>query len=108
MAKVGFSPPTRVFEAAGAAACVITDAWFGVDMFFEPGKEILVALGPEDVVRYLHEISAKHAKAMGAAMRSRALREHTYSLRAKQVDQILRRLGQTSSDVAAPILYSAQ
>src|SRR5581483_4752390 len=53
MAQVGFSPPTRVFEAAGAAACLITDAWTGVEEFFEPGREILVASGAADIVGYL-------------------------------------------------------
>ena len=43
MAAYGFSPATRVFEAAGAAACIITDAWEGIAQFFEPGREILVA-----------------------------------------------------------------
>ena len=43
MAQTGFSPPTRVFEAAGAAACLITDAWTGVEQFFQPDREILVA-----------------------------------------------------------------
>ena len=43
MARYGFSPATRVFEAAGAAACLITDAWEGIEQFFEPGEELLVA-----------------------------------------------------------------
>src|SRR5262249_3659309 len=43
MAGVGFSPPTRVFEAAGAGACLITDRWAGIDRFFTPQEEILVA-----------------------------------------------------------------
>ena len=43
MAAYGYSPATRVFEAAGAGACIITDAWEGIAMFFEPGREILVA-----------------------------------------------------------------
>lgn len=89
MAGVGFSPPTRVFEAAGAAACLITDAWPGIDQFFIPGKEILVAGGAEDVVRSLRNIGAAETKGIGAAMRARALREHTYSMRAQQVDRIL-------------------
>ena len=42
MAAYGYSPATRVFEAAGAGACIITDAWEGIAMFFEPGREILV------------------------------------------------------------------
>lgn len=89
MADTGFSPPTRVFEAAGAAACLITDRWRGVELFFEPGKEILVASGAEDIVRYLRTIDASEAKTIGAAMRKRALAEHTYALRAQQVQALL-------------------
>ena len=90
MAKVGYSPPTRVFEAAGAAACVITDAWTGVEEFFIADSEILVAADAEDVVRYLRETTPGDARQMGAAMRHRALLDHTYGLRALQVDDVLR------------------
>lgn len=90
MAKIGFSPPTRVFEAAGAAACLITDAWAGVEQFFQPDKEILVAAGAGEVVRYLRDFSPERARKMGAAMRARAMRDHIYEMRAAQVDEILR------------------
>ncbi len=90
MASVGFSPPTRVFEAAGAGACVITDSWPGVDRFFALGSEILVASSAEGVVRWLRGLNAEQAREVGGAMRQRALREHTYALRARQVDEILR------------------
>ena len=93
MAKVGFSPPTRLFEAAGAAACLITDAWIGVEHFFEPGQEILVAHEADDIVRYLREISPEQARAIGSAMNERAQHQHTYQLRARQVDDILRQHG---------------
>src|SRR3546814_19636826 len=43
MAATGYSPATRVFEAAGAAACIITAAWEGIDISLDPGREILVA-----------------------------------------------------------------
>jgi spore maturation protein CgeB len=89
MAKVGFSPPTRVFEAAGSAACVITDAWTGVEMFFEPDEEILVAHSAVDIIRFLRTIDPGHARQIGESMRQRALREHTYCQRAMEVDQIL-------------------
>jgi len=89
MAQIGFSPPTRVFEAAGAAACVITDSWPGVDQFFALGTEILVASSAEGVVRWLRAVNAEGAAEVGSAMRRRALRDHTYSLRARQVDRIL-------------------
>ena len=89
MAEVGFSPPTRVFEAAGASSCVITDRWTGVEVFFEPNHEILIASGASEIVKYLRSISADQARAMGEAMRERALAHHTYALRAQQVDSIL-------------------
>jgi spore maturation protein CgeB len=90
MASVGFSPPTRVFEAAGAGACLITDAWTGVDQFFQPGKEILVATSAKDIVRYLRHLSREQASEIGRNMRARALRQHTYLLRAAQLDEALR------------------
>ena len=111
MASMGFSPPTRVFEAAGAAACLITDAWTGVQEFFRPGREILVAASAEDIVKYLREIGPAMAHELGLAMRSRALRDHTYELRAQQVDSVLRRANQpVRSDArlsARPVVPSA-
>ena len=89
MAEVGFSPPTRVFEAAGSATCLITDHWRGIESFFTPRKEILVAESAEDVARYLREITAAQACAIGDAMQRRALAEHTYARRAAQVEEIL-------------------
>ncbi len=90
MARVGFSPPTRIFEAAGAGACVITDAWQGIEIFFEPGREILVASSAEEIVERLRAIDASRAYAIGQAMRQRALSEHGYDLRARQVEAMLR------------------
>jgi len=89
MANVGFSPPTRVFEAAGAGACLITDVWAGIEQFFLRGEEILVASSSEDVVHCLRDISAQKAQAIGAAMRSRALRDHTYALRARDFHKLV-------------------
>jgi spore maturation protein CgeB len=91
MADVGFSPPTRVFEAAGASACLITDKWQGIEMFFEPGREILVAASAEEVVTYLREKSLADARAIGDAMLVRSLGEHTYAQRAAEVEKILNR-----------------
>ena len=89
MASVGFSPPTRVFEAAGAGACMITDRWPGIDHFFAPGREILIASSAEEIVGHLRKYSAEECRAMGAAMRVRALRDHTYELRVRKVDALL-------------------
>lgn len=89
MASVGFSPPTRVFEAAGAGACLITDQWSGIGTFFEVGTEILVAASAEEVVSILRSIDPERAHTIGQRMRAHALRDHTYALRARQVDEIL-------------------
>src|SRR5215471_8834809 len=89
MAAVGFSPPTRVFEAAGAGACVITDSWKGIEIFFDPGKEILVAGGPGELVWYLRNVAEAKAREIGGKMQARALREHTYALRARQFESIV-------------------
>jgi spore maturation protein CgeB len=89
MADVGFSPPTRVFEAAGASACLITDFWTGIAEFFEPGREILVANSAEDIVGFLRRISAQQAREIGGAMRKRALEKHTYASRAQEVHKVL-------------------
>jgi spore maturation protein CgeB len=89
MASVGYSPPTRVFEAAGAGACLITDAWQGVETFFEPDREILIASCAEDVVHWLRSVGPVEARTIGKAMRQRALRDHDYAGRARQVHQVL-------------------
>ncbi|MBV9074425.1 MAG: glycosyltransferase [Acidobacteria bacterium] len=101
MVEVGFSPPTRVFEAAGAAACLVTDAWTGIEMFFEPGKEILVAESAEDIVSLLRNTTGDQAARIGLAMRERALRDHTYAQRAAQVSQILANAAQQPRSAVA-------
>ncbi len=89
MAGVGFSPPTRVFEAAGAGACLITDEWAGIETFFSVGPEILVASSAEDIVNFLRSVDDEQSRKVGLRVRARALRDHTYALRARQVDNIM-------------------
>ena len=90
MAGVGFSPPTRVFEAAGAGACLITDKWDGIEAFFTPEQEILVAGNADEIVACLRTISQSAAREIGNNMRQRALRDHTYALRAREFDVIMK------------------
>jgi spore maturation protein CgeB len=106
MAKTGFSPPTRIFEAAGAAACVISDEWRGIEHFFAPGREILIASGARDVVAYLRRFDEKDAAKIGFAMFGRALREHTYESRADQVHAALQRLF-VDPDNRQPLTHAA-
>ena len=90
MARNGFSPATRVFEAAGAGACLITDAWEGVELFLRPGEEVLVARDGQEVAELLAGLNHGQAANIGAAALQRVLAEHTYDRRAAEVDALLR------------------
>ncbi len=90
MAAMGYSPATRVFEAAGAGACLVTDAWIGVELFLQPDVEVLVARDGRDVAEHLRALTPERARAIGEAARSRVLAEHTYARRAVEVDMLLR------------------
>jgi spore maturation protein CgeB len=89
MASNGWSPATRVFEAAGAGACLITDAWEGIDEFLTPGEEVLVARDGAEVAELVDRLEPERAAAIGAAALERVLGEHTYDRRAEQVEAIL-------------------
>ncbi len=97
MATTGFSPATRVFEACGAGACLITDAWEGIDQFFSPDKEILVARDGRDVAEIVTSLTNERAREIGRAALDRVLREHTYAQRAALAHQVLTRAHQQAS-----------
>lgn len=90
MANIGFSPATRVFEAAGAGACLITDSWEGIELFLEPGKEVLVARDGRDVAEHVRWLTPERARAIGDAALARVLSEHSYAHRGEQVNALLR------------------
>jgi len=100
MANIGFSPATRVFEAAGAAACLITDAWEGIEQFLEPNKEVLVARDGQDVADHLAALTPERARAIGQAALKRTLAENTYAHRGEQVDAIFRQALQPERSAA--------
>jgi spore maturation protein CgeB len=89
MARYGFSPPTRVFEAAGASACLITDAWEGIDTFLDPGEEVLVAQSGAEVAAHLDALDAARAARIGRAAQRRVLAGHTYGHRAALLESVL-------------------
>jgi spore maturation protein CgeB len=89
MASYGFSPPTRIFEAAGAGACLITDAWEGIETFLTPDREVLVAQDGDEVVRHVSGLDEKKARSIGEAALQRVQAEHTYEHRALQLQALL-------------------
>ncbi|MFN4062185.1 MAG: glycosyltransferase [Paracoccus hibiscisoli] len=92
MAATGFSPATRVFEAAGAGGCLITDAWEGIELFLTLGLEVLVARDGQDVAQILTDLTPDRSRAIGQAAQRRVLSEHTYDRRAIQLRDLLHRM----------------
>ena len=89
MARFGFSPPTRVFEAAGAATCLISDDWEGIEYFLEPGREVLVARNGDEVLEHLQALTPDRARSIGQAAYWHITAEHTYEHRARQIEAVL-------------------
>jgi spore maturation protein CgeB len=104
MARFGFSPPTRVFEAAGAGACIVCDDWEGLERFLEPGREVIVARSGDEVREALTALRPERSRELGAAARRRVLAEHTYAQRAVQVEAAL---GAAPEHRAAPVTQEA-
>jgi spore maturation protein CgeB len=86
MRQYGWSPSTRLFEAAASGACIISDTWPGLGTLLDVNCEVLLATSTEDVMQHLEALSPQRRKAIGAAARERVLREHTYEQRAAQVE----------------------
>lgn len=89
MARTGFSPPTRVFEAAGAGACLFCDAWEGIEQFLEPGEEVICVRSGAEVEEQLAALTEARARQIGAAAQRRMLAEHTYAHRAALLTNVL-------------------
>lgn len=84
MAAYGDAAALRLFEAAACEACLVSDWWAGLDQLFTIEKELLIATGPDDVVRLLSTVDPAHARAIGAAARRRVLADHTANVRIAQ------------------------
>jgi spore maturation protein CgeB len=92
MAALGYCPSGRLFEAAACGTPVLTDHWQGLDEFFAPGREILVARDTDQALDALALDEAERA-AIGAAARERVLDEHTAAHRARELVALIRDLG---------------
>lgn len=88
-AAFGYAPPAHLFAAAGAGACIITDAGEGLERFLEPGQEVLVAHSGDDVIDYLSTLTVTHAAQIGSAARRHVLAAHTYAHRVAQLERLL-------------------
>lgn len=102
LALAGCSPSMRLFEAAAAGVPVITDAWPGLDAFFTPGHEVLVARTSADVLGFVRELSEDDRFAMGRRARARVLAAHTAAHRAESLEEYTAEILEQARARAAP------
>jgi spore maturation protein CgeB len=86
MVHAGYSPSVRLFEAAACGRPIITDRWRGLESFFKPGKEILIADSPNQTLEYLLDMPEAERENIGRRARRRVLAEHTAAQRTAQLE----------------------
>ncbi|WP_374471866.1 glycosyltransferase [Phenylobacterium sp.] len=86
MIEAGYSPSVRLFEAAACGTPIISDIWDGLETLFEPGREIVLALGSEEVLRALRDTDEGARRTMADRARARILAEHTAAHRAAELE----------------------
>ena len=86
MVANGYSPSVRLFEAAACGIPIISDPWTGLEEFFRPGREILVARSTRDVLDWLHHLDDIEMRQIGSRARQRVLQRHTAEHRAEELE----------------------
>jgi spore maturation protein CgeB len=87
MVSAGYSPSVRLFEAAGCGAAIISDVWPGLESFFVPAKEILLAASAEEVVSYMTGLEPSEIRFIGRNAQERVIAEHSSERRAKEFER---------------------
>ena len=86
MIRAGWSPSVRLFEAAACGTPIVSDWWDGLDAFFEPGRDILIARSADDTETYLHDVGEEQRREIGRRGRERVLTRHTAAHRAEELE----------------------
>jgi spore maturation protein CgeB len=92
MVEAGYSPSVRLFEAAACGTPIISDFWEGLDSFFKPGREILIARSSRECLNYLLEMPETERRAVGERARALVLANHTARHRALELESCIRRV----------------
>jgi spore maturation protein CgeB len=82
MARMGWCPSGRLFEAAACGAAVLSDEWYGLEDFYQPGEQILTGRCAADTLAAL-DMSDAQLQSIARAARQRTLDEHTSEQRAR-------------------------
>jgi spore maturation protein CgeB len=88
MARMGYCPSGRLFEAAACGVPIMSDSWEGLDSFFSPKTEIIIAHKSEDACAAL-EMSPQELTAIARAARERTLEKHTADQRVIELETAL-------------------
>jgi spore maturation protein CgeB len=88
MAEMGYCPSGRLFEAAACGTPMVSDWWDGLDHFFEPGKEILIADSAKDAIDAIN-LSDSELQQLSSASQERVLAEHTAANRAAELVRLV-------------------
>ena len=88
MARMGYCPSGRLFEAAACGAPILSDAWEGLDFFFRPDSEILVAHDTDSAIGAL-EVSDAELARIASLARQRTLEEHSADRRAAELESAI-------------------
>ena len=96
MARAGWSPSVRLFEAGACGVPVLSDRWDGLDELFAVGREILVADTAEEAAQILRETDDDELRAVGERLRARVLARHTADDRAEQLERLVSRAGRAA------------
>ena len=86
MAEMGWCPSGRLFEAAACGAAILTDEWEGLEAFFHPGSELIVARKSDDTLDALDRSDAE-LRRIAEAGRARVLADHTSGHRAQDFER---------------------
>jgi spore maturation protein CgeB len=93
MVRAGYSPSVRLFEAAACARPIISDPWAGLEEFFTPGRDVLIASRAEETLDYLKGLSGSDRRRIGANARRRVLAHHTAAHRAAELENYVMEIG---------------
>jgi nucleoside-diphosphate-sugar epimerase/spore maturation protein CgeB len=99
MVAAGWSPSVRLFEAAACATPVVSDRWEGIESLFEPGREIILAAGSDEIVELLK--SDADAQAIGRAARANILCGHTAAHRASELERAIEEAAEAKANGAS-------
>lgn len=102
MARMGFCPSGRLFEAAACGVPILSDGWEGIEHFFQPGAEILLAHNTDDTVAAL-EYSPAELGSLAQAARDRVMSCHTADIRARELEAILESAWRNSAETAEAV-----